>query len=101
MILAQMVKDGHAPSSSQMQALGDDRLFAQKKAAMTIGDFSALATLENEGIQYGVAPVPAPRDTEPWVPVWTDRSASLPRASTHKRPKSSWPFWRPRASGCA
>jgi multiple sugar transport system substrate-binding protein len=72
-VLAQMVKDGHAPSSSQAQALGEaNDLFAQKKAAMTIGDFSALATLENEGVQYGVAPVPAPKDTKPWVPVWTD-----------------------------
>jgi multiple sugar transport system substrate-binding protein len=71
-ILAQMVKDGYAPSSSQMQAMGETDLFAQKKAAMTIGDFSALSTLENEGIQYGVAPVPAPKDTKPWVPVWTD-----------------------------
>jgi multiple sugar transport system substrate-binding protein len=71
-VLSQMVKDGHAPSSSQMQAMGEADLFAQKKAAMTIGDFSALATLENEGIQYGVAPVPAPKDTKPWVPVWTD-----------------------------
>jgi multiple sugar transport system substrate-binding protein len=71
-VLAQMVKDGSAPSSSQMQAMGETDLFAQKKAAMTIGDFSALATLENEGVQYGVAPVPAPKDTKPWVPVWTD-----------------------------
>jgi maltose-binding protein MalE len=71
-LLSKMVKDGHAPSSSDMQALGDTDLFAQKKAAMVIGDFSALATLEAQGVNYGVAPVPAPKGTEPWVPVWTD-----------------------------
>jgi multiple sugar transport system substrate-binding protein len=71
-LLSKMVKNGNAPSSSDMQALGDTDLFAQKKAAMVIGDFSALATLEAQGVNYGVAPVPAPKGTEPWVPVWTD-----------------------------
>jgi multiple sugar transport system substrate-binding protein len=71
-VLAKMVRDGHAPSESDTQALGDADLFAQKKVAMTIGDFSALSTLEAQGINYGVAPVPAPKGSEPWVPVWTD-----------------------------
>ena len=71
-ILSKMVKDGNAPSSSDMQALGDTDLFAQKKAAMVIGDFSALSTLEAQGVNYGVAPVPAPKGSDPWVPVWTD-----------------------------
>jgi multiple sugar transport system substrate-binding protein len=91
-VLAQMVKDGSAPSSSQMQALGEVDLFAQKKAAMTIGDFSALATLENEGVQYGVAPVPAPKDTKPWVPVWTDSFGVFTRSQHAQEAKEFLAF---------
>lgn len=85
-VLAQMIKDKTAPSGTTMEAMGvgGAELFAQKKLAMAIGDFSALATLEQQGINYGVAPVPAPKGQKPWVPVWTD-SWGVHTQSDHPR----------------
>jgi multiple sugar transport system substrate-binding protein len=74
-VLAGMVRDGNAPGSAALTAFGEAaNLFGLRKQAMAIGDFSSLTTLEQEGIRYGVAPVPVERDGDAaWVPVWTDR----------------------------
>jgi multiple sugar transport system substrate-binding protein len=75
-VLAGMVIQGHAPSGSALQAMGDagsEDLLAQGKLAMEIGASSELSELEAAGIDYGVAPIPVEQEGDPvHVSVWTD-----------------------------
>jgi multiple sugar transport system substrate-binding protein len=75
-VLADMVIQGHAPSSSMMESLGTERsedLFRKGQLAMVIGDFAQITDLEAAGIDYGVATLPVEQagDT-PYLPMWTD-----------------------------
>lgn len=89
-VLARMVKDGNAPSSADMQALGDTDILAQKKQAMALTDLSVLATLEAQGIQYGVAPPPVEkRGDKPFIITWTDAFGVF---SQSKHPKEAMQF---------
>jgi multiple sugar transport system substrate-binding protein len=85
-LLSDMVKDGVAPAPSQTQALGAQNgaadLFAQNKIAMVINDNEQFETADGHGINYGVAPVPVPAGTEPWVSTWTS-SYGIPKDAAH------------------
>jgi ABC-type glycerol-3-phosphate transport system substrate-binding protein len=73
-VLADMVKRGNAPSSTEMQTLGEANLLAQGRQAMAITDnFVAISDLESQNIRYGAAPVPVEKKGDaPFVPTWTD-----------------------------
>jgi multiple sugar transport system substrate-binding protein len=73
-VLADMVKRGNAPSSTEMQTLGEANLLAQGRQAMAITDnFVAISDLEAQNIRYGAAPVPVEKKGDaPFVPTWTD-----------------------------
>jgi multiple sugar transport system substrate-binding protein len=73
-VLAGMVRDGVAPSGTEMQTLGDVNLLALGRQAMTITDnFVAVQTFEANNIRYGAAPLPVERKGDaPFVPTWTD-----------------------------
>ena len=85
-VLTDMVKDGVAPAPSQTQALGAQDgaadLFAQGKIAMVINDNSQFATVDAQGIDYGVAPVPVATGAKPWVSTWTS-SYGIPKDAAH------------------
>ena len=71
--LAQMAKDGSAPSSSEMDMLGDADVFVQGKQAMIFGDTLAVTRLEDQKVAYGAAPMPVETQGDlPWVTTWTD-----------------------------
>jgi multiple sugar transport system substrate-binding protein len=78
--LTEMIKDGFAPSQSSIDGVGipgginvaGNELLAQKRVAMSICDTTVFTRLEEEGIHWGVAPLPVPAGTEAWVPSWTD-----------------------------
>lgn len=71
--MAKLVTDGVAPSASDVQAMGDANLFAQKKQAMAWGSPSDVATFEEQGVRYGAAPVLVEtKGDKPWVTAWTD-----------------------------
>lgn len=76
-VLGDIVANGHAPSGSIMQSLGSEgaeSLFMQGKLAMAIADFSDLSTLDESGINYGVATLPVEQDGDaPYLPLWTDQ----------------------------
>jgi multiple sugar transport system substrate-binding protein len=73
-VLAAMVTDGSAPSSSEMQLMGDADILAQGRQAMTITDnLVAIRALEAANIPYGAAPPPVEqRGDPPYIPTWTD-----------------------------
>ena len=73
-VLAQMVKDGSAPSSSDMELIGDTDILAPQKQAMASTDnFVAIAALEAQGIRYGAAPPPVEKEGDkPFIITWTD-----------------------------
>jgi multiple sugar transport system substrate-binding protein len=78
--LTGMIQDGSAPSQSSIDGIGipggingaGNELLAQKRIAMSICDTTVLTRLEEEGIHWGVAPLPVPAGTKAWVPSWTD-----------------------------
>lgn len=78
-VLANMVVQGHAPSSSIVQSLGmegSSDLFLQGKLAMSISDFAEITALEAAGIDYGVATLPVEQEGDaPYLPMWTDAFA--------------------------
>jgi multiple sugar transport system substrate-binding protein len=79
--LAGMIRDGSAPSPSSIDGIGipgginvaGNELLAQKRVAMSICDTTVFTRLEEEGIRWGVAPLPVPVGTKAWVPSWTDK----------------------------
>jgi ABC-type glycerol-3-phosphate transport system substrate-binding protein len=87
-VLTDMVKDGVAPAPSQTQALGAQNgaadLFVRNKIAMVINDNSQFETADGQGINYGVAPVPVPTGTAPWVSTWTS-SYGIPKDAAHPK----------------
>lgn len=89
-VMAQMIKDGTAPSTSDMQQLGDVDVLAQKKQAMTIIDNTVISTLEAQGIRYGAAPAPVEqKGDKPFVISWTDAFGAF---SQSKHPKEALEF---------
>ncbi len=73
-VMAQLVRDGVAPSSSDMQQIGDTNLLSQKKVAMEITDnIVAIPLLEAQNIRYGAAPPPVEQaGDKPFIITWTD-----------------------------
>jgi ABC-type glycerol-3-phosphate transport system substrate-binding protein len=75
-----MIQDGFAPSQSSIDGVGipgginvaGNELLSQRRVAMSICDTTVFVRLEEEGIRWGVAPLPVPAGTEAWVPSWTD-----------------------------
>jgi multiple sugar transport system substrate-binding protein len=89
-VLAKMVKDGSAPSDADTQLLGDTDILAQKKQAMSITDNTAIATLEEQGIRYGVAPPPVEKQgDQPFIITWSDAFGVF---SQSKHPKEAMQF---------
>jgi multiple sugar transport system substrate-binding protein len=89
-VLAKMVKAGSAPSTADMQALGDTDILAQKKQAMALTDLTVLATLEAQGIKYGVAPPPVEKKGDkPFIITWTDAFGVF---SQSQHPKEAMEF---------
>jgi multiple sugar transport system substrate-binding protein len=79
--LTGMIQDGFAPSPSSIDGVGipgginvaGNELLAQKRVAMSICDTTVFTRLEEDGIRWGVAPLPVPDGTKAWVPSWTDK----------------------------
>jgi multiple sugar transport system substrate-binding protein len=73
-LIAQLEKDGVAPSASDMQLLGDIDLLSQGKQATAITDnFVAIAGMEQAGIRYGAAPPPVEqKGDKPFIITWSD-----------------------------
>jgi multiple sugar transport system substrate-binding protein len=79
--LTGMIQDGFAPSQSSIDGVGipgginvaGNELLAQKRVAMSICDTTVFTRLDEEGIRWGVAPLPVPEGTKAWVPSWTDK----------------------------
>jgi ABC-type glycerol-3-phosphate transport system substrate-binding protein len=72
-----MVADGTAPSTAEMLASGSDTasldLFVKKQIAMIELDSGELQKdLSKQGVTVGLAPMPVPDGTEPWISVWTN-----------------------------
>jgi ABC-type glycerol-3-phosphate transport system substrate-binding protein len=75
-VLAQMVIDGYAPSTSDYDFFGEDDLFLTGQLATSIADNYTLADLDAAGINWGAAPVPVEdASSGAWVPAWTDGMA--------------------------
>jgi multiple sugar transport system substrate-binding protein len=90
-VLTQMVKDGTAPSSTEMQLLGDADILAQGRQAMTIIDnVIAIPAFETQNINYGAAPPPVEQKGDvPFIPTWTD---SLGVFTDSKHPREAMEF---------
>ncbi len=72
-VLAKMVVNGDAPSTADMQMLGEVDLLAQQKRAMAITDNLVIATLEAQNIRYGGAPPPVEqKGDKPFIITWSD-----------------------------
>jgi multiple sugar transport system substrate-binding protein len=73
-LLADLVREGAAPSGADMQLLGDIDLLSQQKQAMSITDnFVAVANMEAAGLRFGAAPPPVEqRGDAPFIITWTD-----------------------------
>lgn len=84
-ILAGMVADGVAPPPEVIETLGGgtaEALFIDGHAAMMIGDSFTIDSLEQAGIEYGIAPTPIVDGFDPWIVAWTN-PFGIPRGAEH------------------
>jgi multiple sugar transport system substrate-binding protein len=74
-VLTGMIRDGYAPSESVFDLLGEweDMLAAGQLAMVILDNVVAIPTLEEAGIDWGVAPTPVEQEgDQPWVGSWSD-----------------------------
>lgn len=73
-VLADMVINGYAPSSSDYDLIGEEGIVSEGKLALVLTDnLYGFEAFENAGIRWGVAPVPVESEGDlPWVSSWTD-----------------------------
>lgn len=85
-ILSDMVADGVSPSAGVLDALGgglSSSLFVDGRVAMMITDNFAIDLLEQEGMNYGIAPTPVVPGNDPWIVSWTN-GFGIPRGAEHR-----------------
>lgn len=80
--LTNMVLDGNAPSEADLSASTAKDVFAAGGMAMLISDNFAIDMMEENGIEWGVAPTPVQPGQEPWVNVWTN-AYGVPQGAAH------------------
>lgn len=90
-LMAQLERDGVAPSGSDLQLLGDIDLLSQNKQAMALTDnFTVIANMEAAGIRYGAAPPPVEqKGDEPFIITWSDAFGVF---SQSKHPREAQQF---------